>query len=96
MLNQRPGLAWAAVAAVFLLLIAWGPTHALRTLWGIALLGALVAVGVVALRHQTLRGVPFRPGAHGRSPGPCARSRRDRRLTSWETVEEVGTPGAGR
>jgi hypothetical protein len=54
-LNERPGIVWAAVAIVYLLLIAWGPTHALRTLWGIALLGALVAGGIVALRHQTLR-----------------------------------------
>ena len=54
-LNERPGIAWAAVAVVYLLLIAWGPTHALRTLWGIALLAALIAGGVLALRHQTLR-----------------------------------------
>ena len=54
-LNERPGFAWAGVAAVYLLLIAWGPTHALRTVWGIALLGALIAAGVLALRHQTLR-----------------------------------------
>jgi hypothetical protein len=54
-LNERPGLAWAAVAALYLALIAWGPTHALRTVWGIALLAALLAAGVLALRHQTLR-----------------------------------------
>jgi len=54
-LNDRPGLAWAAVATVYLVLIAWGPTHALRTLWGIALLGALIAAGILALRYQTLR-----------------------------------------
>jgi hypothetical protein len=54
-LNERPALAWTAVAAVYLGLIAWGPTHALRTLWGIALLAALIAAGIVALRHQTLR-----------------------------------------
>jgi hypothetical protein len=54
-LNERPGIAWAAVAAIFLLLIAWGPTHALRTVWGIALLAALIAGGILALRHQTLR-----------------------------------------
>lgn len=52
-LNRRPGIAWAVVAFVFLLLVLWGPTHALRTVWGIALLGALVAAGVVALRRQT-------------------------------------------
>jgi hypothetical protein len=54
-LNERPGIAWSSVAVVYLVLIAWGPTHALRTLWGIALLAALIAGGIVALRHQTLR-----------------------------------------
>jgi hypothetical protein len=34
-LNERPGIAWSSVAVVYLALIAWGPTHALRTLWGI-------------------------------------------------------------
>ena len=54
-LNDQPGLAWVNVAAVFLLAIVWGGTHALRTLWGVALLGALLAAGVLAFRHQTLR-----------------------------------------
>ena len=54
-LDERTGIAWAAVAGAYLLLVLWGPTHALRTLWGIALLGALLAGGVVALRRQTLR-----------------------------------------
>jgi putative oligomerization/nucleic acid binding protein len=57
-LNERPGVAWAGVAAVFLLLILWGGTHALRTGWGIVLLGALIAIGVAALRRQTLREFP--------------------------------------
>lgn len=57
-LNGRPGIVWAAVAAMFLLLVIWGPTHALRTVWGVALLTALVAAGVVALRRQTLREFP--------------------------------------
>lgn len=61
LLNERPGVGWALVAAVFLLLIVWGPTHALRTGWGIVLLGTLIAVGVVALRHQTLREFPAAP-----------------------------------
>ena len=55
MLNDQPGIAWAIVAAVFLLAIVWGGTHALRTVWGIALLAALLAAGVLAFRHQTLR-----------------------------------------
>jgi len=57
-LNQRAGAAWAIVGSAYLLLVLWGPTHALRVAWGIALLGALLAAGVVALRHQTLRESP--------------------------------------
>jgi hypothetical protein len=57
-LNERQGIAWAAVGAVFLLLVLWGGTHALRTWWGILLLGALIVIGVAALRHQTLREFP--------------------------------------
>ena len=57
-LNERPALAWAAIGTVYLALVAWGPTHALRTWWGIGLLGALIAAGVVALRQQTLREFP--------------------------------------
>ena len=57
-LNERPGVAWAAVGTVFLLLVLWGGTHALRTWWGILLLGALIVIGVVALRHQTRREFP--------------------------------------
>jgi len=59
-LNERPGVAWAAVGAVFLLLVLWGGTHALRTWWGILVLGALIVTGVVALRRQTLRESPGR------------------------------------
>ena len=39
----------------------WGGTHALRTWWGILLLAGLIALGVVALRRQTLQEFP--PGA---------------------------------
>jgi hypothetical protein len=56
-LNERSGIVWGGVAVVYLLLVAWGPTHALRTVWGIALLAALIAAGIVALRHETLREV---------------------------------------
>ena len=57
-LNDQQGIAWAIVAAAFLLAIVWGGTHALRTLWGVALLGVLLAAGVLAFRHQTLREAP--------------------------------------
>jgi len=54
-MSERPGLVWSGAAAVYLLLVAWGPTHALRTWWGILLLGLLGAVGIVALQRQMRR-----------------------------------------
>jgi hypothetical protein len=53
-LNQHQGYAWGAIAGIWLLLIFWGGTHALRTWWGIVLIGALLAGGLVALRRETL------------------------------------------
>jgi hypothetical protein len=72
-LNEHPGVASAGVAVMFLLLVAWGPTHALRTGWGILLLGALLAIGVVALRRQTLRELPAAPAPASppMSPAPA-------------------------
>ena len=52
-LNERPGIAAGALGGVFLLVVLWGPTHALRTWWGVLLLGGLLAVGLLALRRQT-------------------------------------------
>jgi len=72
--NERPGVAWASVGCVFLLLVLWGGTHALRTWWGILLLGALIAIGVFGLRHQTLRefpSAPAPPGGTPLAPGPA-------------------------
>ena len=57
-LNQRQGIAWGAVGIVYLLLVLWGPTHALRTWWGILLVGGLIAAGVYVLRRQTLLEFP--------------------------------------
>ena len=70
-LNGRPGIVWAGVTALFLLLVAWGPTHALRTLWGVALLGALVAGGIVALRRQTLSEFPDGGSERGGTAAPA-------------------------
>jgi hypothetical protein len=57
-LNTRPEITWGATILVWLLLILWGGTHALRTWWGIVLVGVLMAAGVVALRTQTLKEFP--------------------------------------
>ena len=60
-LNEKQGIVWGSVAFIYLLAVLWGGTHALRTWWGILLLGGLVALGVYALRRQTLHEFP--PGA---------------------------------
>jgi hypothetical protein len=57
-MNEQPGVVWGAVGFLYLLAILWGGTHALRTWWGILLLGLLVAIGVAALRQQTLEEFP--------------------------------------
>jgi hypothetical protein len=67
-LNERQGIVWGGVGFVYLLLILWGGTHALRTWWGILLLAGLIAIGVVALRRQTLQEFPS--GAAG-EPAPA-------------------------
>lgn len=67
-LNERQGIAWGTVGFVFVLAILWGGTHALRTWWGILLLGGLIALGVVALRRQTLQEFPTTLAAAPASP----------------------------
>jgi Short C-terminal domain len=62
-LNERQGVVWGAVGFLYLLAIFWGGTHALRTWWGILLLAGLIALGVYALRRQTLQEFPP-GGAH--------------------------------
>jgi hypothetical protein len=57
-LNDRQGIVWGAVGFVYVLLVLWGGTHALREWWGILLLGGLIALGVVVLRRQTLTEFP--------------------------------------
>jgi hypothetical protein len=52
-LNTRPELTWGAAAFLLLLLVLWGPTHAMRTWWGILVFAALLALGVVVLRRET-------------------------------------------
>jgi hypothetical protein len=49
---------WGGAAAIYLLVVLWGPTHALRTWWGILLVAALLAAGIVILRRQTLAEFP--------------------------------------
>ena len=53
-LAVRPGMSWGVLGGAYLLLVLWGPTHALRTVWGVLLLAALLALGYEVLRRQTL------------------------------------------
>ena len=64
MLRERPGISWGILGFVYLLVILWGPTHALRTLWGILFLGALLALGFELIRRQTIREFPDATFAH--------------------------------
>jgi MFS family permease len=57
-LNEHPGTVAAVVGSLYLLLILWGPTHALRMWWGILLFAALIAAGLYDLRKQTLLEFP--------------------------------------
>ena len=59
--RHRPIVIWAAAVAVFLILLAWGPTSGNRRLLGVALLVATTAVAIEALRRQTLREFPEDP-----------------------------------
>ena len=53
-LADRPGLSWAAAGAVYLLVVWWGPTPALRQPLGVLVLGLLAAVGFELLRRVAL------------------------------------------
>jgi hypothetical protein len=65
-LNERQGIVWGGVGFVYVLLLLWGGTHALRTWWGILLIGGLLALGLEALRRQTL--VEFGPAPEAPAP----------------------------
>src|SRR3954452_2547479 len=53
-LNDQVGLVAAGVGVLYLLIVLWGPTHALRAWWGILLFAGLIAAGIWQLRRQTL------------------------------------------
>jgi hypothetical protein len=70
--RHHPIIVWATAAAVFLILLAVGPTAGNRQLLGVALLAATTAIAIEALRRQTLREFPEDPpAAVGEAPGPA-------------------------
>jgi hypothetical protein len=73
-LNRQPAIAAVVVGTVYLLLVLWGPTHALRKWWGILFFAALLALGIFALRRQTLAEFPDagEPPSELAAPPPSA------------------------
>jgi hypothetical protein len=87
-LNERPGVAWGIVAAAYLLAVLWGGTHALRTWWGILALAALLALGVEALRRQTLAEFPA-----GAAPAAGASPSVQEQLATLGRLHDAGALG---
>jgi hypothetical protein len=56
--EDQPWAVYGAVAVLFLLVLAWGPTRATREWWGILLLGGLLFFGVAMLHRETVREFP--------------------------------------
>ena len=53
-LRDRPGLVYAIVGGLYLLVVAWGPTPAFRQPWSILIFAALTGLGVEAFRRLTV------------------------------------------
>jgi hypothetical protein len=96
-LNEHQGIVWGTVGFVYVLAILWGGTHALREWWGILLLGGLVALGVVALRRQTLQefptGAALAPAMATASAAAAAPAAGDR-TAQLARLEELHASGA--
>jgi hypothetical protein len=69
--RHHPVVVWLAALALFLILLAWGPTAGDRRLVGVAILAATTAIAIEALRRQTLREFPedASPAAVAKGPG---------------------------
>jgi len=67
--RHHPIIVWTAVLFLFLILLAFGPKAGSRELLGVVILAATTAVGIEALRRQTLREFPEgSPPAAGKTP----------------------------
>jgi hypothetical protein len=73
--RHHPIIVWTAVLFLFLILLAFGPKAGNRELLGVVILAATTAIGIEALRRQTLREFPETPRpvpAASGGPGPPA------------------------
>jgi hypothetical protein len=62
-LRENPATAYGVVGGVLLLVVAWGPTPALRNVVTVLLFAALLALGVAMLRRETA--LEFPAAQHG-------------------------------
>jgi hypothetical protein len=85
--TRHEAAVWSGAALVFLLLVLWGPTHALRTWWGILLIGALMAWGLYALKRQVLEEAAA--GAHAPIAWPVPRPQDTVPATAASPAEEI-------
>ena len=68
--RDHPIVVWAAALFLFLILLAWGPSAGSRAVVGVVILAATSAIGIEALRRQTLREFPEGSSpAVGKTPG---------------------------
>ena len=57
-MRDRPGIPYAVIGLIFLVLVAWGPTPAFQRPVFILIIACLMALGTEALRRQTLHEFP--------------------------------------
>jgi Short C-terminal domain len=57
-LRERPGMAYAVLAAILLLIVLWGPIPATRKVIPVLIIFALAFLGLYALRNETVKEFP--------------------------------------
>lgn len=57
-LRDHPGIVYGVVGFIYLLLLLWGPTQALRTFIPIVIIAGLIVLAIELLRRQTAREFP--------------------------------------
>src|SRR5215218_7596138 len=90
---REPRLAYGALAVIVLLLLAWGPTPALRRAVPALVLAALLALGVEMLRRQVAREFPDA----SREESVAHMRERAARIGRWArgAARSSGAPGDG-
>ena len=74
--RDRPGLVYAVVGGLYLLVVAWGPTPAFRQPWSILIFAALTGLGVEAFSRLTVREDRWLPDRPPKRPRMASRLER--------------------